>query len=100
MSAAAALMRERAAACRHSADGATIWRPGPPDSYGNKPTVVVDLPGDPEPYMVAAGSSDEDTEHIASWHPAVALAVADLIECPCQHHADALSRVYLEGVVS
>jgi hypothetical protein len=41
-----------------------------------------------------------NADHIAAWSPPVALAAADLVECPCQYHADAFARVYLEGVVS
>lgn len=41
------------------------------------------------PYVPAQG------EHIASWHPAVARAVADLVACPCEDHADVVARAYL-----
>lgn len=38
--------------------------------------------------------------HIASWHPEVALTVADLVACPCQEHADAVARAYAPPQVS
>jgi hypothetical protein len=34
----------------------------------------------------ASSTSDADAEHIASWHPTVALAVADLLDVWCDHH--------------
>ena len=60
---AAALMRERAERAEASGDGEP-W-----------------FPADELHGLIGAGSRNTaDAEHIASWHPAVALAVADWLE--------------------
>lgn len=81
------LLREAAALMRQRAEAAT---PGPWErrwgfpAYvsGPGPTVTInDLTGDTE---------IEDAEHIASWHPAVALAVADWLDAAYAdwHHSE------------
>lgn len=62
---AAALMRERA--------GKASFGPWWAASDG---LVWADRPGDP----VSGSEQVEDAQHIASWHPTVALAVADWLE--------------------
>ena len=72
---AAALMRERAEAA-----GGAAWFVRREAS--EMPDVVSDCEGESCDGcgIVAAMVADEDAEHIASWHPAVALAVADLLD--------------------
>ena len=66
---AAALMRERARIGLHS-----YWSPAfVREAFGAHPHVDMDADGVPE--TIARGS-----EHIASWHPAVALALSDWLE--------------------
>jgi hypothetical protein len=76
---AAALMRERA---NRAAPGR--WYPSDqPESMWDVESV-----SDAEPAGIAVAAAtaqtgacvQEDAEHIASWHPAVALAVADLLD--------------------
>lgn len=89
---AAALMRERAEAAtpgpwRHTDSEAAndVWNGG---------IVVVSTDGDPiancedEWYEPDPGEPApvNDAEHIASWHPAVALAVADWLEAEAESH--------------
>lgn len=87
---AAALMRERALAAtpeRWMTDGP--WWVDPPGEPISETTVecrtgVTTYPGR---HLIVAGgweTRDEDMQHIASWHPAVALAVADWLD----HEAD------------
>lgn len=68
---AASLMRERAEAATKgpwTTDvGLIISNPGPNAKY------VADCYDEPE-------ASADDAKHVASWHPAVALAVADLLD--------------------
>lgn len=109
---AARLMRERAEAAIHEADGATTWRLGPEAWDGNVSTVEVLTPNDPDPFDVAENCSDDDARHIASWRPAVALAVADWLDATADlgelldydgsgqpgsphHAANAVARAYL-----
>lgn len=66
---AAALMRERA-------DMAT---PGPWNFTHGMDARYMVLAKD-EPSFVVKGAGHPDGEHIASWHPTVALAVADLLD--------------------
>lgn len=74
---AAALMRERAEAARDSAprqwDGGA-WLERDADWY--------------EPHALSSRrvASVQDSGHIASWHPAVALAVADWLEAEAEGH--------------
>ena len=70
---AASKMRERAEA---ATDGGPRWETGPDDMHG--PARAVVYPADSDSAVAFAGC--EDAEHIASWHPAVALAVADWLD--------------------
>jgi len=67
--AAAALMRSRAEAAT----------PGPWECYGDHLVWPSDKgPAANDPILAMVGEAhDDSTHHIASWHPAVALAVAD-----------------------
>lgn len=38
------------------------------------------------------GRPGDVVDHISLWDPATAGLVADLVECPCEEHADALAR--------
>jgi len=69
---AASLMRERA-------EGAT---PGPWTCYGDHLVWPSEQgPAANDPILAMVGEAHEDSaEHIASWHPAVALAVADWLD--------------------
>ena len=63
----------------------TAWTRGDPDDGGSLVTDWCDLP---------------DAEHIASWHPAVALAVADWLDATAArieeiHEALTVARAYL-----
>ena len=74
---AAALMRERAEAARDSAPKTwdeTGWAERDADWY--------------EPHAMSSRkvASAHDSEHIASWHPAVALAVADWLDSEAAAH--------------
>lgn len=62
---AAALMRQRAVA---ATDGPWI--------AAGDGLVWAERPGDP----VSGSTEPEDAEHIAAWHPAVALAIADWLD--------------------
>ena len=70
---AAALMRDRAEA---ATPGGPRWETEPDEMHG--PSQAVILPADSD--SAVAFASADDAEHIASWHPAVALAVADLLD--------------------
>lgn len=82
---AARLMRERA---HRSADSPWYYREEVATLLGHAPHTYVRHSvyatdaddGRNTPYVVEA-NNPLDAGHIASWHPAVALAVADLIEC-------------------
>ncbi len=86
---AAKLMRERAEAAT----------PGPwerPLDVRHKNAVIAALPdGEEGSYrdgMIPAGFASRDLEHIASWHPLVALAVAgwlDEVAADCHENLDA-----------
>ena len=79
---AAALMRERAEA---ATEGGPRWETGPDDMHG--PSRLVVYPADSDSAVAFAGY--EDAEHIASWHPTVALAVADwLSDIATRHEPD------------
>jgi len=133
---AAALMRERAGAVRpspwwvHYTDPDMVWwgdqervrdldaNPSATDAEieetWNHAGDLVTVPGDP-----ALPSTTALAEHIASWHPAVALAVADMLEAVaayrdfnerllavddaevfCEREALAVARAYLGEVAS
>lgn len=68
---AAALMRERA-----------TEPPIPPGPWETEFSDVIrtDLPFGAPGYLIAEGATLAEAHHIASWHPAVALAVADRLE--------------------
>jgi hypothetical protein len=80
---AAALMRERAEAARAGRWGRTESTPG-------GTLVVADRAAGPVRVASCTGSLPEGNEanatHIASWHPAVALAVADWLEDIAERH--------------
>lgn len=76
----AELLRRAAALMRERAEAAT---PGPWFA-GNAPSVRVvraghPVYGRPNVAMSGARAADRNFPHIASWHPPVALAVADLL---------------------
>jgi hypothetical protein len=73
---AAALMRERA---EDASPGPWVGFAYPIDSDGEGGEVVV---RDPDDFDVALMTSDQfdDCPHIASWHPVVALTVADWLD--------------------
>lgn len=80
---AAALMRERAKAAR-MADGAASWAAIPGLDPADNGWIVAHEPTDAD-YDTTVARVIYDYEgyvsrHIASWHPTVALAVADWIE--------------------
>ena len=68
---AAALMRERAEAATPGLWVAAVVRGRP---------IVFDTADLPEPVVFDEEFTVGNAEHIASWHPAVALAVADWLE--------------------
>lgn len=81
-------LREAAALMRSRAEGAS---PGPWSEYGYPVETVSGEGGestvrDPDGFDVALLTSDQfdDCSHIASWHPAVALAVADVLDLAAQ----------------
>ncbi len=78
------LLREAANLMRERAEAAS---PSPWSEYGYPVETVTGEGGestvrDPDGFDVALMTSDQfdDCPHIASWHPAVALAVADWLE--------------------
>jgi hypothetical protein len=77
----AEVLREAAALMRERAEYATTgpWTtPEPEDEYWGPRDVVG--PGEPGFRYLICERAGNDAEHIASWHPAVALAVADWLE--------------------
>ena len=80
---AARLMRERALTARRNVMDAG-WKPGPTlDPDNNGWYVAMDVPDADWDTTVAHLPYDYEGEtapHIASWHPAVALAVADWLD--------------------
>ena len=73
---AAELMRERAEA---ATPGGPRWETAPHAA----PHLRFIFPADSDSSITAAPV--DDAEHIASWHPAVALAVADLLDLAATH---------------
>ena len=73
----AEVLRRAAREMRERAEAAT-WTnmPWDVDEIG----AVWTQEDDGQPVPISSQSTDEDAAHIASWHPAVALAVADLID--------------------
>lgn len=93
---AIALMRSRAARCAYVFGGEfRVDGDGPFSLYNG-------------PQRLASGLDRSDAEHIASWHPVVALAVADWLEAALARDpraqgtecetALAVARAYLGGV--
>jgi len=73
----AALLREAAAKMRERAEAATYTAmPWGVDEIG----AVWAQEADGRPVPISSRSTDQNAEHIASWHPAVALAVADWLD--------------------
>ncbi|MGZ4518917.1 MAG: hypothetical protein ACXVXP_00295 [Mycobacteriaceae bacterium] len=78
----AATLRRAAALMRRRANTATLTAaPWAVDEIG----AVWALKADGQPLLISSRSTDQDAEHIASWHPAVALAVADLLDLAATH---------------
>jgi len=84
---AAALMRARAEAEAQAESGWNEWprrdieQDGTCDGCAEQKALVAaydDPTGDNEPWLCAGCAAE--TDHIQSWHPAVALAVADWLE--------------------
>lgn len=107
---AASLMRERAEGAG-LAWGADPWTAGEV-GYDDRQGLTHDVHAGGA--LVAATGCEELAEHIASWHPAVALAVSDLLDaaahqwipdphgadetcccCPHQRQSVDLARAYL-----
>ena len=96
---AASLMRERAEAASPPPWVGTVWPKEIPGVYSQ---AIEDARGlDPE---IARTLDKPDAEHIASWHPAVTLAVADWLDVTARdvgtstlafHAAIAVARAYL-----
>jgi hypothetical protein len=73
---AAAKMRERAEAAIEDSEGARVW------AYDPKAYEVHTV----EDRHIASGfAAHPDGEHIASWHPVVALAIADWLDAEDAH---------------
>ena len=76
---AAALMRERAEAAR-----AGLWLVHPSELVADASLVVADWEHAPRRVAICSGSLAEgnqaNAEHIASWHPGMALMVADWLD--------------------
>ena len=97
---AASLMRERAEAASPPPWVGTVWPTEIPGVYSQ--AIEDTRESDPE---IARTLDKPDAEHIASWHPAVALAVADWLDVTARdvgtstlafHAALAVARAYLE----
>lgn len=101
-------LRSAAAKIRERAEAATPgpwFVPGADDEYVGPADVVGD--GEPGDRYIICEHAGVDAEHIASWHPAVALAVADWLEHEAGYvgeglecdgttaHALAVARAYL-----
>ena len=101
------LLREAAALMRKRAEAAM---PGPWEQTGVMGSEYNDVVACPGAASIVADTdtSDENAEHIASWHPDVALAVADWLESVADRydyattvkgadldHAVTIARAYL-----
>lgn len=82
-------MRRAAAQMRERAEAATPgpWKHAPGSWLGETYAAVLDtggIPQDPTTWLMATGrggpSREADAVHAASWHPLVALAVADWLD--------------------
>ena len=84
----AEILRRAAALMRSRAEAAT-WTSSPwgVDEIG----AVWAQEADGQPVPVASRATDQDAEHIASWHPTVALAVADWLDTAANSADAALS---------
>jgi hypothetical protein len=76
-------MRERAEAATHGPWVKTVWPNAIPGVYSQPIEETREF--DPE---IARTLDGPDAEHIASWHPAVALAVADWLDDMARLSAD------------
>lgn len=74
---AATLMRERAT---------TAPIPAGPWEREFSDAIRTDIPFGSPGYLIAECATNVEAEHIASWHPAVALAVADWLEFEANVH--------------
>jgi hypothetical protein len=83
LSTPAEILREAARLMRERAERTGKLCPAPwyaePDEVVDESRVVASETG-PGPHFGESGQDDEVTVHIASWHPTVALAVADLLD--------------------
>lgn len=79
---AAAVMRERAEAAIHDSEGATRWTATGDGHHAAYGVTTVNGPL----WDIVNDVSGPDAEHIASWHPAVALAVADWLDRVADQH--------------
>ena len=77
---AAAVMRERAEAAIHDSEGATRWTATGDGHHAAYGVTTVNGPL----WDIVNDVSGPDAEHIASWHPAVALAVAEWLEAKAE----------------
>lgn len=112
-------LREAARLMRKRAEKATPGRWETTDRGLTHPGVGMDVHSDLEGSVVAdccgyqGGAGIDDAEHIASWHPAVALAVADWLDAYAERlevlghaigsnrgQALAVARAYLGQVTS
>lgn len=107
-----ALLREAAAKMRERAEAASVgpWRYDD-WAYGSEVGCGVAAPNHPQSddtstVILASFGEDgvSDAEHIASWHPAVALAVADWLDiganpyaCVDREPMCAVARAYLRS---
>lgn len=89
---AAALMRERAADA-DSVRGPGAWHIETAWCDLTESSYAVKSPGG----AVVHGSCEEEAAHIASWHPAVALAVADWLDDEAEEVENA-SRICIRGL--
>lgn len=87
----AEVLREAAALMRERAEAAT---PGPWEHLGDHLVWPSDMgPAANDPILAMVGDAHaESAAHIASWHPSVTLAVADLLE------AEAAAQEFDTGV--
>lgn len=99
----AELLREAACLMRERAEAAT---PGPWEAFGDHLVWPSEKgPAANDPILAMFGEAhDESATHIASWHPAVAIAVADWLEVTerdtgssstAYHAALTVARAYL-----
>jgi hypothetical protein len=99
-------LRQASGEMRRLAEAAT---PGPWRNYvrGDNRWAIVEQSAGDDRWIAARSADDDDAAHIAAWHPAVALAVADWLDevawrsehYPKQYraakHALAVARAFL-----